>query len=278
MARRRAVVSLMGAGVLAAVAGVVSVQALQVAPALASAGSPSPSPSPSASASASPSPSASTSASTSLASGCALPAGPVLTSAPGTGKTVALTFDDGPGSYSTQVLEVLRRKGVHATFFVIGNQVGAGADTLRAQAAGGHQVAGHSWDHRYPSEVAWTPRHLSDQLRATSGAVRAATGRRGCWFRPPGGFTSGVSAAVRAEGMRAVLWSVDPQDWRTQQRDTAYGPTAQGIYRRALSTSAHPIVLMHDGGGLRGATVAALPHVIDWYRARGYRFVRIDGD
>jgi peptidoglycan/xylan/chitin deacetylase (PgdA/CDA1 family) len=211
------------------------------------------------------------------ASGCDLAGAPLLTSAPGTGRTVALTFDDGPGPYTRRVLDILRGKGVHATFFVIGEQVGPAVQTVAEVAGAGNQVAGHSWDHVYPTEVPWTVAHVRTQLRTTSAAVEAATDRPACWFRPPGGFLTGVAASVQAERMRAVLWSTDPQDWRTSQAGTTYSVAAQGIYRRALSTSAHPIVLMHDGGGRRGATVAALPHVIDWYRAHGYTFVRIDG-
>jgi len=200
--------------------------------------------------------------------------------APGSGPTVALTFDDGPGPYTSQVLDVLAREGVPATFFVTGRNVSKNPDLVARATREGHLVANHTWDHEYPDEVegGWTVRYLKDQLIRTSNAVVEAGGERTCWFRPPGGSAppslQPVASALR---MSVALWSVDTEDWKIQADGDASG-ISWDIYLAALTTTQrHPIVLMHDGGGFRGATAAALPKIIDWYRSRGYTFVRLDG-
>jgi peptidoglycan-N-acetylglucosamine deacetylase len=200
--------------------------------------------------------------------------------APGRGPTIALTFDDGPGPYTSQVLDVLAREGVPATFFVTGRNASENPDLVARATRQGHLVANHTWDHEYPDEVegGWTVRYLKDQLVRTSNAVVEAGGERTCWFRPPGGSAppslQPVASALR---MSVALWSVDTEDWKIQADGDAPG-ISWDIYLAALTTTQrHPVVLMHDGGGFRGATAAALPKIIDWYRDRGYTFVRLDG-
>jgi len=196
-------------------------------------------------------------------------------------RTVALTFDDGPGRDTAAVLDVLAREKVHATFFDIGAHAAIQPDLVRREVAEGHQVGGHSWDHRYPWVVpgGWTYAFVDGQMRDTVGYLRKLTGQSVCFYRPPGGIMTNMTAAAHAEGMQLTLWTVDPKDWAHPQQGYAYSADARGIFARATLPGAvrHPIVLMHDGNGPRGATVAALPHVIDWYRSHGYRFVRLDG-
>jgi peptidoglycan-N-acetylglucosamine deacetylase len=96
------------------------------------------------------------------------------------------------------------------------------------------------------------------------------TGQTPMWFRPPGGYVSpDVTHAAQAQHMRLVLWTVDPQDWRN--------PPTSEIVRRVLA-QAKPggVVLMHDGGGTRAHTIAALPTIIKGLKARGYTFVTLD--
>jgi peptidoglycan-N-acetylglucosamine deacetylase len=195
--------------------------------------------------------------------------------APGPGRTVALTFDDGPSSATRAVLRILDSEHVHATFFEIGRQVAAEPDLTRRVAAAGNLVENHSWSHRYPRQVpgGWSRAFLREDLQRADFVLRATTGRQPCWFRPPGGFlTPALGPAARAVHLRVVLWSVDTRDWANQK--------ASRIAQAALAglDQTHPIVLMHDGGGPRSGTVAALPAVIGAYRTHGYRFVRFDGD
>jgi peptidoglycan/xylan/chitin deacetylase (PgdA/CDA1 family) len=215
---------------------------------------------------------------------CPAPQSKAITEAPGTGRTVALTFDDGPGADTEALLAVLRAHHVHATFFMVGREAAAHPELVAAVAADGHLIGDHSWDHRYPKQVTggWTRSWLQAGMADTNGAVDAAGGGPVCWFRPPGGFLpKTVLPAARSKGMSVVLWSVDPQDWKIQ---APHAGTTQA-QRRALIVQRvaagigqpHPVVLMHDGGGDRRAGVAAVGEIIERYRAHGYRFVRLDG-
>lgn len=211
-------------------------------------------------------------------------AGPVVRQAPGDGLTVALTFDDGPGEYTAQVLAILRRERVHATFFVVGRHIPENPRTLPAVVADGHLVGNHTWSH--PSVRSWRTDRLGTEVARTATAIAAVPGATSCWFRPPGGVLGGSTATVRRLGLTTALWSVDSRDWAVQHAGTDDDPAvADRIVTRATDLTGgtgtqrqqHPVVLLHDGGGHRGATVAALPRIIDFYRAQGYRFVRLDG-
>jgi peptidoglycan/xylan/chitin deacetylase (PgdA/CDA1 family) len=213
---------------------------------------------------------------------CPPPSPTPVRAAPGSGRTVALTFDDGPSIWTARLLDVLRAKGVHATFFVIGQDAQRYPALLREAAAQGHLIGNHTWDHAYPNAVrgGWSSSYLADQLARTSAVVQGATGQVVCWFRPPGGnLPKTVLPASKRLGMSVVLWSVDPRDWAIQSGsrgstgwvDRIVTGATEGLHQQ------HPVVLLHDGGGFRGATVAAVAKVIDAYRAHGYQFVRLDG-
>jgi hypothetical protein len=153
----------------------------------------------------------------------------------------------------------------------------------------GNLLEDHSWDHLYPSQVSggWTVGYLVDQISRTAAQQTALTGQTVCFFRPPGGFTTNVLTAAGQVGMSGVLWSIDTQDW---QQPGSYSPAeVDQIVAAATGTGSqqHPIVLMHDAKAshepdsqvspYRGNTVAALPRIISWYRANGYRFVDLNG-
>jgi len=185
-------------------------------------------------------------------------------------RQVALTFDDGPAiPYTSQMLSVLNKYEVPATFFVAGNAVSFGSDSLRAVARSGHSVQVHAWDH-----TAFTS--LSDysiglQITRTSAAVKAATGKRTSCFRSPYGSTNTRvrAAAARVGHAPEILWNVDPQDWRRPAPSTL----ASHILSRADGRGL--LVVLHDGGGSRTNTVAAMPTVIEGLKARGYEFVKL---
>jgi peptidoglycan-N-acetylglucosamine deacetylase len=228
----------------------------------------------------SPAPSPSPALSTAGPSGCPSPGGPALHSAPGGGRTVALTFDDGPGRFTPQVLRILAEKRVRATFFMIGSQAAAQPAAVKAVAAQGHLIGNHTWSHRAPrASAGWSPGALSGELSRTNTALVRATGSGTCWFRPPEGIVKGTENI--GHGLRVALWSVDTEDWKvergsTQNQDAALSRRI-AVNAVAGAEQEHPVILMHDGGGYRGATVAALPSIIDFYRANGYTFVRLDG-
>jgi peptidoglycan/xylan/chitin deacetylase (PgdA/CDA1 family) len=183
-------------------------------------------------------------------------------------KVVALTFDDGPSAYTTDVIRVLKRKKVKATFFVLGNQIPGREGVLRRQLKLGYEIGDHSFNH---AAYAGGGAEATRQFRRTNARIRRATGFTPCLFRPPyGSYNRDLVGRARARGMMTIVWDVDPQDWAT--------PGSGTIYRRIVrAVSPGSIVLMHDGGGPRRQTVAALPRVIDTLRARGYRFATVTG-
>ncbi|MFL5820948.1 MAG: polysaccharide deacetylase family protein [Solirubrobacteraceae bacterium] len=178
-------------------------------------------------------------------------------------RVVALTFDDGPGIYTPRVLGILRRLRVNATFFVIGEQVRGNETLLRRELADGNAIGNHTFTHANVSGGGIR------QMLSTQGAVRRATGYTPCLFRAPYGAVSGLLIRqARSLGMNSIEWSVDPRDWSR--------PGTGAVYSRIVSaTRPGAIILMHDGGGPRGQTVAALPRVIATLRARGYRFATL---
>jgi peptidoglycan-N-acetylglucosamine deacetylase len=220
---------------------------------------------------------------------CPPPPAGFVTSAPGTGKTVALTFDDGPGPDDAALLRILTAHRVRATFFLTGAHSAGHPDRVRALAQAGQLVEDHSYDHRYPRELAggWTLPYLSDQITRTRAVLTDETNAPVCFFRPPGGFEDNVLQATADEGMTAVLWSVDAYDWK--QPDHLTPAAAEAILAAATNVKGqlHPIVLLHSAkashepssevSAFRGNTLAALPQILDWYAANGYQFVDLAG-
>ncbi len=194
----------------------------------------------------------------------AAPALPDMSAARGS-SVVYLTFDDGPGKYTPQVLSLLAAYDAKATFFVIGAQAAADPAGVRAIKAAGHTVANHTWSHPNLRELS------APAIRTQISRTDAALGFTTRCVRPPYGATnSTVATTVSSMGKRSVLWSVDPQDWAR--------PGASTIADRVLSTvRPGATVLMHDGGGDRSQTVTALATVLETLKARGYAFRAVPG-
>ncbi len=178
---------------------------------------------------------------------------------------IALTFDDGPsGAYTTRLLDGLKARGVHATFFLCNYRIQAYPQLLSRYGAEGHEVANHSATHA--TLTACSPAALAAEMDNTNRTIEAATGLRPTLLRPPGGaYNQTVLDALEARGMCCVLWSVDPQDWRLRNREK--------IREAVLSTVGDgDIVLLHD---MSNASVDAALDIIDTLQARGYRFVTV---
>jgi peptidoglycan/xylan/chitin deacetylase (PgdA/CDA1 family) len=203
--------------------------------------------------------------------GCVARGASYVTNGPRDRRAVALTFDDGPGPYTARVLDILRRGGAKGTFFVIGQQVSAGRGVLRRALLEGLALANHSWNHANLSGGGL------GQLRATNAVIRRATGYTPCLFRAPYGAVSGtLIGQARSLGMLTIQWDVDPRDWARPGAGAiqAGGPSA-GAARVLGGSRSGSIVVMHDGGGPREQTVAALPGTIATLRRRGYRLVTV---
>lgn len=186
-------------------------------------------------------------------------------------KAVALTFDDGPSAYTRRVLAVLERMHARATFFVVGRSVARFPRLVRREVALGMQVGNHSYSHPYAPPFDRRPRSRIVEEVARGADALASLGARPRVFRPPGGsYSDTVLEVGRSVGERVVLWSVDPEDWRSDR-------TATQITRRVLeNVQAGSIVVLHDGGGNQSATVQALPGIVRGIRARGLGLALLD--
>jgi peptidoglycan/xylan/chitin deacetylase (PgdA/CDA1 family) len=193
--------------------------------------------------------------------GCTGGSAGLVTNGPRDRRVVALTFDDGPSEYTDDFLAILREKSVPGTFFEVGQEMPGREDVMRQILAEGNELGDHTMNHvEYPGY---------DQIAGAGARIRAYTHFTPCLFRPPGG---GVNASVVATagslGMRTINWDVDPRDWSL--------PGTGAIYSNIVSHARNgSIILMHDGGGPRSETLAALPHVIDTLRARGFGFATV---
>ncbi|MDY0340346.1 MAG: polysaccharide deacetylase family protein, partial [Coriobacteriia bacterium] len=183
---------------------------------------------------------------------------------------VALTFDDGPWPVQTEaILKILAEREVPATFFMLGSQVERLPATARAVVCAGHVAGNHTYWHAQLDKV--TPAIAESEIRSTNTVIQAATGVTPHWLRPPCGRLGGNAPVyIASAGMVPALWTVDPQDWRKGQTPSAIIESVVGSVRPGA------IVVLHDGGGDRSATIAALPAIIDRLRAAGYEFVTLD--
>jgi len=189
---------------------------------------------------------------------------------------VYLTFDDGPnGTYTQQVLDLLAQYDARATFFVIGRQAAGGADVLRRMASERSYIGNHTWDHVWLDQI--SKEEFVDQIQRTRNELLAVAGDLFTldgdvlYVRPPYGAMNADDRQWMAElGYTSVLWDVDPQDWRRPGVETIATHVVNHVFPGA-------IVLMHDGGGERTQSIAALEITLRELSARGYRFYNIFG-
>jgi peptidoglycan/xylan/chitin deacetylase (PgdA/CDA1 family) len=192
---------------------------------------------------------------------------PYLRAGSGRSHDVALTFDDGPGPYTPGVLSVLERMHVRATFFVIGRMLRYfGSSTVR-EIEDGDVVGDHTENHPMLAQMSAHEQH--EELLEQILRVEALGGHRPLLFRPPyGSFNATTYRELRALHLLMVLWSADTGDYQQ--------PGVEAIVQSALA-AAHPgaIILMHDGGGDRSQTIAALPAIIEGLRKRDLNIVTV---
>ncbi|MBX3005781.1 MAG: polysaccharide deacetylase family protein [Anaerolineales bacterium] len=184
------------------------------------------------------------------------------------------TFDDGLAADTPAVLAALAAHRALATFFVVGGRVQLLPELLQAQLAAGHCVGNHSFSH---PRLAHMPQALFlKEMHATAEAVRTAAGTRLAnstmhIMRPPYGSTdANTEPWVNALGYEMVLWDVDPEDWGEPGTETIVGRVLAGVAPAAS-------VLLHDGGGDRSQTAAALHSLLPTLAAQGYVFHSLAG-
>jgi peptidoglycan/xylan/chitin deacetylase (PgdA/CDA1 family) len=183
------------------------------------------------------------------------------------GRDVALTFDDGPGPYTPEVLNVLEREHVPATFFVIGQEIHDFGSSTEREIRDGFVIGDHTENHPMMAHLSAHDQH--EQLFEQAARIELLGGRKPLLFRPPyGSFNTTTFHLLHQMHMLMVLWSVDTDDYELPGVETIVNRVMEGAKPGA-------IFLMHDAGGDRSETVAALPLIIRKLRARGLQLVTV---
>ncbi len=201
-------------------------------------------------------------------------------------KQVAITFDDGPDpEWTPRVLDILKRFNAKATFFMIGEEAGNNVGVMQRVFREGHEIGNHTFTHPDISEI--SPRQVDLQLNLTERLFASKLGVQPLYFRPPYSIdqepdTNDQAAPVdRIQGLGYVIIGnkIDTNDWDEHPRKTPQ-QIADAVFDQITDMDAHPwtrgsVILMHDGGGDRAATIAALPVLIQTLRDRGYQIVPV---
>ncbi|POX53115.1 oligosaccharide deacetylase [Streptomyces sp. Ru71] len=186
-----------------------------------------------------------------------------LLSMPARGRTMYLTFDDGPDPrYTPDILDTLREYDVRATFFVCGEMASYNRDLLARMADEGHVVGNHTWTHPLLTQL--DRAEIRDEMERTSDIIEDTYGERPRWFRAPyGAWNRAAFQLGAAMGMEPLAWTVDTEDWTT--------PGTRAIVR-AVEDGAGPgvVVLSHDAGGDRSQSVRALRSYLPQLLDSGY--------
>ncbi|RKS08619.1 peptidoglycan/xylan/chitin deacetylase (PgdA/CDA1 family) [Nocardiopsis sp. Huas11] len=177
-------------------------------------------------------------------------------------KCVALTFDDGPGEYTDEVLDDLAVYDAQATFYVLGSKVGGNTDILQRMTREGHQVGNHSWDHADLATL--SADEVDEDMDRTNEAIREATGTEPTTMRPPYGSLD--DTARSAIDQAVILWDVDTLDWESRDADAVTEVTMD-------ETGPGSVVLFHD---IHESTAEAVPSVLKRLHRQGYHFVTVD--
>ncbi len=201
-------------------------------------------------------------------------------------KEVALSFDDGPDpKWTPKILDILRDKGVKGTFFSIGSVAAEFVGIMKREMREGHEIGNHTWTHPDISEI--SPRQLDLEVKVTERLYASKLGIQPLYFRPPYDIdaepdTDDQAAPVeqiQKDGFTIIGNKLDTNDWNENPHKTP-DEINEAILKQLEIMKTKPqfrgsIVLLHDGGGDRSATVAALPVLIDSLRARGYTIVPV---
>lgn len=186
----------------------------------------------------------------------------------GLGRVVALTFDDGPTKWTPAITQILKDSQVPATFFQIANQVGAHVALDQQMVADGFHIASHTKSHAHLPKL--TPEQQADEINGSADYLDSVlgAGNTKC-IRPPYGQMDLITIdLITKRNLATALWSVDSEDWKK--------PGVPAIINRVMATVRdRSVILMHDGGGDRAESVAALQWIIPALRAQGYSFVSI---
>lgn len=184
------------------------------------------------------------------------------------GMKIALTFDDGPHPrYTVQILDILKRYGIKATFFTVGENAELYPEVLKRAVQEGHEIGNHTYTH--PHIKGMDSKKLAEEVRRTEKAIETITGYKTTLFRPPEGVVDqAVKVMATTNDYRLVLWHVDTRDWA--------GTSTDGIYKKVIdNVRPGDIILMHDYLIKKCHTVEALELIIPKLIEEGYEFVTV---
>lgn len=180
-------------------------------------------------------------------------------------KCIALTFDDGPSMYTTELLDTLGQAKAHATFFIIGQNIAGREKTILREYQEGHTIGNHTWSHPWLTRLSLDT--ITNELMQTNEKIKTITGNTPTYMRPPNGaIGKNVYTALERTSMTGVMWSVDTRDWSDRNSNI--------IYNRVVA-EAKPgsIIILHDA---ISTSVKAVPRILDTLQKQGYTFVSID--
>jgi peptidoglycan/xylan/chitin deacetylase (PgdA/CDA1 family) len=192
---------------------------------------------------------------------------------PGRGKKLALTFDDGPNDpYTLRLLDLLAKRDVQATFFLIGRYAKQRPDIVREIARRGHVIGNHTFTH--PRLIFLPAARVRQEIVQCREAITEAVGEHSNLFRPPwGGRRPGTFRLVRQLGLEPIMWNVTGYDWNA--------PSVESIEQKVASKiRGGNVVLLHDGGHAafgadRSKTVEAVDRLLTRYKSEGCDFVSV---
>lgn len=182
--------------------------------------------------------------------------------------TVVLSFDDGPGASTPDILDILNRYNIKADFFMIGQNVQSHPDYVQKVYDAGNEIGNHTFTHQDLAKMSSDTQN--DEFNKTNNAIKNVLSKAGTiWMRPPyGSYSDDTDKVLSSIGMKKILWNVDPRDWA--------GASADEITDAVLSNVKDgAIVLMHDGVANSVETAKALPKIIEGIQSKGFKIVTL---
>lgn len=177
-------------------------------------------------------------------------------------KCVALTFDDGPGRYTDELLDILDENDAKATFYLLGSKLDSYTAEVERMVDEDHEVGNHTWDHADLADL--SAGEIKEDLDRTDKAIKDVTGQMPTTMRPPYGSLSDTARETIDKPM--LLWDVDTLDWQHRDPETTVDIAAE-------ETDEGSVLLFHD---IHETTVDAIPDVLDTLSEDGYEFVTVD--
>ncbi|PEV45124.1 peptidoglycan-N-acetylglucosamine deacetylase [Bacillus thuringiensis] len=190
-------------------------------------------------------------------------------------KVVYLTFDDGPGKYTANLLDILKKNNVKATFFLIGDNVKMFSGLVKREQLENHYIGMHSMTHDY--KKLYTNKEYVKEMKEDQSLIKSVIGNSPKLTRPPYGSMPGLNESLRGEVVRNNMkvwdWTIDSLDWKYNKVpvNTAATKIVQNVL--AGATSSNEIILMHD---IHPQSVAAVPEIIKGLKEKGYEFESYD--